>query len=416
MGRSRTRLEHCGDISYTAVRKAGKITGWRARAMYRDIDGELRPVERTGASKSKAKDRLTEALEDRYRATGVDAKITGDSTLLEIAAEFIIECELDPGRSRRSIDVYKQELYAADINDKRTTATDSKIIVAMGAIRARELTTPRVDMHINSILLAGSPSKAKRHKMILENMMALAVRHGAIKDNPVKDMRTIRSNRGKTTALEVQQLQSLRTHLQMWARGEAVPGCPAFKSGFPRNPKLVHAANLLLGTGARPGEILGLRRCDIDMTGSIWTARICGTLVYIKGESTARQDYTKTGETGARVVSLPGFAMETLIALGAMKWELGDEELIITDRNGNPWNMNNFRRLWRQARGSDYAWVTPKTFRATVATLIAAETDVATAAHQLGHVIGSKVTEQHYLVRNQLAPDSSSILDKAVNR
>ena len=40
---------------------------FRARAKYRDYDGYTRPVERVGASRTKAETRLKEALRDRGR-------------------------------------------------------------------------------------------------------------------------------------------------------------------------------------------------------------------------------------------------------------------------------------------------------------------------------------------------------------
>ena len=56
----------------------------------------------------------------------------------------------------------------------------------------------------------------------------------------------------------------------------------------------------------------------------------------------------------------------------------------------------------------------PKTFRATVATLIAEEYDPAQAGLQLGHKPVSKVTEEYYIAKKQLAPDSTPALDKFV--
>ena len=70
------------------------------------------------------------------------------------------------------------------------------------------------------------------------------------------------------------------------------------------------------------------------------------------------------------------------------------------------------RRQWRQARAdTDLEWVTPHTFRKTVATLIDKEADTDNAAAQLGH--GSKeITKKHYIVKPALAPDSSHILEQ----
>ena len=70
------------------------------------------------------------------------------------------------------------------------------------------------------------------------------------------------------------------------------------------------------------------------------------------------------------------------------------------------------RRQWRQARAdTGLEWVTPHTFRKTVATLIDKEADTDHAAAQLGH--GSKeITKKHYIVKPAIAPDSSNILEQ----
>jgi integrase len=70
------------------------------------------------------------------------------------------------------------------------------------------------------------------------------------------------------------------------------------------------------------------------------------------------------------------------------------------------------RGQWRQARkDAGLEWVTPHTFRKTVATLIDKEADADSAAAQLGY--GSKeITKKHYIVKPALAPDSSGILEQ----
>ncbi|MFI6212539.1 hypothetical protein ACIBCD_11105 [Nocardia brasiliensis] len=86
--------------------------------------------------------------------------------------------------------------------------------------------------------------------------------------------------------------------------------------------------------------------------------------------------------------------------------------LVFPDHNGNIRDPHNCRRTWRQARGSDCAWITPKTFRKTVATVITHEYGVGQAGLQLGHRRGSKVTEEHYVERDLLVPDSSAALER----
>ncbi|MFC8383532.1 hypothetical protein [Nocardia sp. NPDC056952] len=77
-------------------------------------------------------------------------------------------------------------------------------------------------------------------------------------------------------------------------------------------------------------------------------------------------------------------------------------------RNLGPFNFN---RLWRRARGEKFAWVTPKTFHKTVATLIADEFGLQAAARQLGHA-NESVTRRHYVDLPTQAPDFTTALDR----
>ena len=87
-------------------------------------------------------------------------------------------------------------------------------------------------------------------------------------------------------------------------------------------------------------------------------------------------------------------------------------DAIFASRRGTWMSPQNVRRQWRQARAdTGLEWVTPHTFRKTVATLIDKEADTDSAAAQLGH--GSKaITKKHYIVKPALAPDSSHILER----
>lgn len=61
-------------------------------------------------------------------------------------------------------------------------------------------------------------------------------------------------------------------------------------------------------------------------------------------------------------------------------------DAVFASRRGTWLSPQNVRRQWRQARAdTGLEWVTPHTFRKTVATLIDKEADAKSAAAQLGH-------------------------------
>jgi integrase len=87
-------------------------------------------------------------------------------------------------------------------------------------------------------------------------------------------------------------------------------------------------------------------------------------------------------------------------------------DAIFASRRGTWLSPQNVRRQWRQARAdTGLEWVTPHTFRKTVATLIDKEANAKSAAAQLGHAT-EQVTKKHYIVKPALAPDSSDILQQ----
>jgi integrase len=68
---------------------------------------------------------------------------------------------------------------------------------------------------------------------------------------------------------------------------------------------------VMLGTSGRIGEVLAIRKCDVDVTVSPATVRICGTIISPAGKPTYRQHHPKSRKS-TRVVSVPSFTAEVL--------------------------------------------------------------------------------------------------------
>ena len=85
---------------------------------------------------------------------------------------------------------------------------------------------------------------------------------------------------------------------------------------------------------------------------------------------------------------------------------------MFVSRRGTWLSPSNVRRQWREARtDTGLEWVTPHTFRKTVATLIDKEADTKSAAAQLGHA-SEEITDTYYIAKPVLAPDVSDILEQ----
>ena len=126
----------------------------------------------------------------------------------------------------------------------------------------------------------------------------------------------------------------------------------------------------MLGTSARIGEVLALRKCDVDVTCSPATARLCGTIVLPNGKPTHRQDHPKTSKS-TRTVSVPTFTAEVLRQRLVVVAEEDPEHLLFFSRNHTPLTTNNVRRRLRTIlKEVGIAGVTPHSFRRTVATVL----------------------------------------------
>lgn len=248
------------------------------------------------------------------------------------------------------------------------------------------------------------PSAAKGAKVVLGQMFALAVRRGALTTNPVRDTGRLRKPRRKVVALSDEHLQSVRSAIRDWQR--PIPGKP----GPRHSGDLADIVDLMLATGARIGEILAVRWEDLDLAAEHPTLTICGTIVYLKGKGFFRQEWTKS-DAGFRTVVLPRFAVGMLLARKLVAAD-NPHDAIFASRRGTWLSPQNVRRQWRQARAdTGLEWVTPHTFRKTVATLIDKEADTKSAAAQLGHA-NEEVTNTYYIAKPVLAPDVSDILER----
>ncbi|WP_280428337.1 site-specific integrase [Nocardia brasiliensis] len=379
---------------------------WRASTRYRDDDGETRTVQAFGPTSAQAEANLKDKLKDRKPNTG--HVITRDTKLAELADLWLKELEFEDGVTQQTIDLYTDEINVS--TDKRARKDTIKIKSALGGVRVREATTSRLDRHIKKVAEVGR-EKARRHRVILSGMMGLAVRHDAIDQNPVREVGKLGRKKGaKPRAADLDTLKALRAQMEVWLSGKEIDGCPAYVSGPKRSRVILDVTDVALATGARPAEVLAIRWCDLDLAAPVPLVTISGTIVRNSDKGLHRQEFTKT-EAGYRILRLPRFAVTTLLRL-KLEATQNDLDLVFPDRNGNIRDPHNFRRTWRQARGTEFAWITPKTFRKCVATLIAEECDAKDAASQLGHADGGETARKHYIDKPNEAPDNSELLER----
>lgn len=383
MARPRLELGTWGKVARSEV-APGK---WRARARFRDFTGRTKQVEAYGDSGAKAERALLKTLRKRVQTAG--DTITGDTTVAALATIYLAQLEDSDQWTEQTI-----QRYAATV--------DSHVVPALGELALIEATVSRVDRFLRA-LADKTPGTANSCRTVLNGMFSLAVRHDALRTNPVKEVRLPTRKRRPVQALTVDEVTDLRTALAAWQDEDGVRG-PG------RGTDLLDVVDVMLGTGMRIGEVLALRWEDVDL-GEQPTVTVSGTLVYLKEKGLRRQAHTKTA-SGFRILTLPAFAVEVLLRRSV--------EAIPTETNAvfpsgkGTWKWpNNYRRTLRSALRSieNLGGISPHVFRKSVATLVDAEATLEAAAAVLGHS-GTGVTAAHYVAKAAEAPDMSEILNR----
>lgn len=389
MGRPPLPLGESGNIKLTEQPGGG----WQALCRYRDRDGVTRRVKAFGPSKPKARNTLKEKL-NRRNWRGSES-LAPDKKVSQLADAWLPTVDKSPGTK----DTYQQ-------------AVDTHIKPLMGEVRIWEVSTGRVEMFLSEVTegrvtpngrRVGGPGAAKTCRTVLRLMFSMAVRHDAIPANPVTDLIRDASSSKEARALSVESFKALREQVVRWQADG--------KMGPERSPDMLDKVDLLIATGVRPGELLAFRWEDVHLDAAPPTVEVTGTVRQTSESGLHRQEFPKS-RTSGRVIPLPAFAAVML----ARRLEEYDPAanplgLVFPSRAGTVISPGNFRRQWREARGEGFDWVTPSSFRKTVATLIDRELGSKRASEQLGHS-SDTVTRKHYIQRNRMVPDSTGILEQ----
>lgn len=391
MGRPRTPIGTFGDITYVKV-AGGRV---RARTRYRDDDGQVRRVSASGASNKDAERNLKKVLAQRpsHVATG---ELTGDTSFAKLVEVWLEDLDLEA-----KVAPSTRALYERNMRQLVMPAFEHYVL--------REITVRKVDQFIKTLAMSKSYSMAKQARTVLSLAFGLAVRFDAIPKNPVRDTTRLKKPPTQAMALTVGQVDAIRGAVRGWRRGPGVPGPPP-------DGQLEQIIEVMLGTSARIGEVLAIRRCDVDVTVSPATVRICGTIVSPAGKPTRRQPNTKTTKS-TRTVAVPSFTAEVLRQRLIVVAGDDPEHLLFVTRNGTPLTTNNVRRRLRSVMAAaGIEGVTPHSFRRTVATVLDRASGPDLAAEMLGHS-SSKITKEHYIEPDEkVNPVTAEILESLAPR
>ncbi|HEY9263376.1 MAG TPA: site-specific integrase, partial [Mycobacterium sp.] len=349
---------------------------WTARARFRDPDGVLRPVEATGTTAVVAERELKVKLAHRTRIVAGVSDLHPHSPFPDLVRVWLEDLDLDPDLAQGTKDLYER--------DMRTL-----VLPVFEHFVLREITISKVDRFLRT-LAKQSYSRAKHAKVVLNLVLGMAHRYEAIEKNPVSGTKRLKRPVTQATALTLEEIQAIRAAARTWRRGDTrAPG--------PRpDGQLEVIIEVMLGSSLRIGEVLALRRCDVDLTTTPATLMVSGTIVSPKRKATYRQPHPKT-RTSVRRIAIPSY---TATALRDRMVDLAgqpSDTLVFRTRNGTPLTTNNIRRRLRDALASaGITGVTPHSFRRTVATTINRAAGADLAAQLLGHT-SSEITKKHYI-------------------
>lgn len=335
-----------------------------ARIRFRDWDGTARLIQATASSRPAAEVALKRKLAERNAFQPVDTTLTPDSPFGALVVYWPADLDLENCIAPSTRFSYERDMRQL-------------VMPAFRGYTLREIGVARCDALIKQ-LEARSYSSAKRAKTVLRLAFGLAVRHEVLPRNPIADVSRLHKPKRTPEALTPAQVNAIRAVIRVWEQARGTSG---------RNPdgQLGQIIEVMLGTSARIGEVLAIRRCDVDVTTSPPTLRIAGTIVSHRGQPTVRQPHPKTDRSN-RVIALPSFTAEALRRRLAVMRVRDPEALVFASREGTPLTTANVRRQRRRVlETGGITGVQPHMFRRTVATVVNEQASLNLASELLGH-------------------------------
>lgn len=374
---------------------------YRARARARDDAGAIHQARATGPTADEARARLLRSLA-QYGIAG-STGLTATSTIEEACKAWIESIQLRAATGSLSYSTF--ESYESTV---RLT-----IIPRCGGIVLGSLTTGRCDRIIQSILFEQSLSSARRARSVLGLVCGYAVRDDALPRNPVRDVQRLPRSAKKTFVLSPEQIMAVRELMEHWREDGGMGPRPNFRA-------LADGMDIMLGTSARIGECLALRRCDVDLTTAPPTLSINATVVQNGTQGIFRKDSPKHSRQ-IRRVALPVMAASALRRRLALA-QSGGDALLFQTSTGRPMSISNYERLLRSfiddnrdalvRLGVDPDQYSTHAYRRTVATQIERHAGITLASRLLGHASEQTTRISYVVSTEEVDPSTAGIMDR----
>ncbi len=240
---------------------------------------------------------------------------------------------------------------------------------------------------------------AKSARSVLSGMLSLAVRHGALTTNPVRETSTKRTQKRTARgprALTVPEAEQLLVRLSTDPE--------ALRLDLP------DLVEFMLGTGVRIGEACAVRRPSVDLDHAALT--IAATVGRVPSRGLIIQEFPKS-VAGRRTIGLPTYVVDLLRRRQSEGHAPGDLDVFFPSPSGRLRDPNNTSGDLRKVLDrAGFAWVTSHVFRKTVATrLDEAGLSARQIADHLGHNRPS-LTQDVYMGRGLASPEAAAALQR----
>lgn len=397
MPRARLEPGQLGTIGFTIL-ASGAV---QATAKMRDEMGELQRLKASGATEDEARAAVEKQAElIRFRSVG---PILGkDATIAEACKVFMHDKTAEGLVEDTTLETYQ-------------FCIDNVIAPQCGALRLRDLSVLRCNRILQSIREEKSLSSARKAKSVLSMVCATGIEHEVIAVNPVRDTRRLPLPEKKESALTPTQVIVVRDLMRAWRKDGTHHG------PRPNVALLENAMWIMIGTSCRIGEVLGLRRCDIDVTMSPATVLVDATIKQSKRNGLYRKNAPKRSRQKRRltVPSYTAAALRHQLAVAGRD----AENLLFATATGRPMSVSNYERLLRtfvndnwpalHEAGVDTDEFTTHLFRRSTATIVEAVAGITVASRMLGHA-DEQVTRRSYVVTAEAVdPITAEIMDAA---
>lgn len=365
-----------GNISVSGTRG-----NYRASARIRLANGKTVPRFRQGATKEAARNALLAHLTE-LRDQIMVGDVSSSTTVGSFAADWLQRWETSAERPPSTVATY--------------TAAVKWIRTELGMLRLIECTTGKLEKGVQRIANQHGETTARQARTVLRHIFAEAVRLDALSTNPALGVSTIKTQSTVVRSLSRDDVAALRAAARRW---EATP----HKSYRPYRRDILDSIDVMLGTGVRTGELLGIRWQDIDLDAEVPTVSVMGTVTNKPGHGVVWKPAPKS-ETSKRTLYLPAIAANALRRQVEAREYRPESEAVFASEVGTWRNPSAYRVHFRQVRDlAGLDWVVPRSIRKTVATTIYTADGLDNASQQLGHSeVG--VTAKHYVQKLNIGP------------